>query len=121
MKTFEMVKLADENGRTYENNGMQYQSDKGFLFINNLKFNIYGISYLSYFIHLDGWQLQRKYITFMEAAEKSEQGRTICCELNKAIYTFHPGHIFLIDEYEEGITISQILYGEWYVKEDEPK
>jgi hypothetical protein len=78
MYTYEMVKLADEDGKTYAcGNGasgfIRYSKEKGFHDKDGemWNFNMYGENGLSIFIHIEGWaELPAKEMT-LEEIEKS--------------------------------------------------
>jgi hypothetical protein len=63
MKTYEMVALADKDGKTYQSGEMYYQKDKGFHdeFGREWEASAYNCENgLSRFIHEDEWELVAK-------------------------------------------------------------
>lgn len=71
MKTYEMVALAEENGRAYNVNDMAYQKDVGFVrkidFTQEWKASAWSELGLQKFILCDGWQeLKPKEMTIEE-------------------------------------------------------
>ena len=57
MRTFEMVALADESGKTYKTGDMLYNNRNGFH--DNCKrewnYDAFQEEGLNFFVHLDGW------------------------------------------------------------------
>lgn len=73
MKTYEMVALADKNGKTYQTGDMLYNFSKGFHDDDGEEWGANAFLHrgLQYFIHMDEWkEVNIKEMTLLELETK---------------------------------------------------